>query len=332
MPMTKEQKIVVDFYEAMGNATEKHLTDIIDGPLVHNFILNPSGQTNIRTIIKNARKNNYMISCLKQQIIVQIPKETAQTIPLENLLKSKEFKNTNAVLPIVMGVDTFGNIMINDLRKMPHVLVAGRTGCGKSMFFNCILKSLQVAVTSAECKFMILDPKGVDYDMWESDKHLMCPIVKLDADVAVQKLREVSEIIEERYQKLQTNKVKNIEEYKKKTNKKDMPYIVVLIDEFADLITVACKEVESYVQYIVRNARTVGIHLILGTQHIGKDVLPAVIKENMPTRIAFRTRTSAESMQILNERGAEILLPCADMLFSDGGQVPVRIHAPYVKY
>lgn len=332
MPMTKEQKIVVDFYEAIGNATEGLLTDIIDGPLVHNFILNPSNQTNIRAIVNSVRKNTYMVSHLKQQIIVQVPKEKGQTMPLENLLKSKEFKNTNAVLPIVMGVDTFGNIMINDLRKMPHILVAGRTGCGKSMFFYCILKSLQVAVPSVECKFMILDPKGVDYDIWKSDKHLMCPIVKLDADIAVQKLREVSEIIEERYRKLQTNKVKNIEEYKKKTSKKDMPYIVVLIDEFADLITMACKEVDSYVQYIARNARAVGVHLIIGTQHIGKNVLPAVIKENMPTRIAFRTRTSAESMQILNERGAENLLPCADMLFSDADQVPVRIHAPYVKY
>ena len=332
MPMTKEQKIVVDFYEAIGNATEKHLTDIIDGPLVHNFILNPGGQTNIRTIIKNARKNNYMISCLKQQIIVQIPKETAQTIPLENLLKSKEFKNTNAVLPIVMGVDTFGNIMINDLRKMPHILVAGRTGCGKSMFFNCILKSLQVAVTSAECKFMILDPKGVDYDMWESDKHLMCPIVKLDAKMAVHKLHEVSELIKERYQKLQDRKVKNIEEYKKKTNNCDMPYVVVVIDEFADLTTGARKEVEGIVQYISQKSRAVGVHLIIGTQHYDGKTLPGIIKAILPTRIAFYARTSAESRQILGERGAENLLPCADMLFSDAGRRPIRIHTPYIEY
>ena len=329
--MTKEQQIVADFYETISNATNGHLIDIIDGPLVQNFILTPSSQTNIKTVIKNARENNYMVSRLNQQIIVQIPKETGQQIPLEDLLKSKKFKGTDAILPIVMGVDTFGNIIINDLRKMPHILVAGRTGCGKSMFFNCILKSLHVAVSSVECKFMILDTKGVDYDVWESDKHLMCPIVKLDADVTIQKLREVSETIDERYQKLQINKVKNIEEYKKKTRKKDMPYIVVLIDEFADLITMARKEVESYVQYITQNARAVGVHLILGTQHIDKDVLTRQIKVNIPTRIAFQTRTPAESMQILDERGAENLLSCADMLFSDAGQVPVRIHTPYVK-
>lgn len=331
MPLTKEQKIIVDFYGAMGNATKGRLTDIIDGPLVHNFILNPSNQTNIRAIVNIARKNNYMISHLKQQIIVQIPKETGQTIPLENLLKSKEFKNTDATLPIILGTDTFGNIMIKDLRKIPHILVVGRTGCGKSMLLNCILKSLQVAVSSVECKFMILDPKGVDYDIWESDKHLMCPIVKLDADVAVQKLREVLGTIEERYQKLQTNKVKNIEEYKKKTNKKDMPYVVVVIDEFADLMTVARKEVESCVQYIAQKSRAVGVHLIIGTQRSDGKVLSGLIKANLPTRIAFHTRTSAESRQILGERGAENLLPCADMLFSDAGRRPVRIHTAYTE-
>ena len=332
MSMTKEQQNVVNFYETIGNAVRVHLTDIIDGPLVHNFILNPSNQTNIRTIIKNARKNNYMVSRLKQQIIVQVPKETGQTIPLEKLLKSRDFKSTDAILPIVMGVDTFGNIKINDLRKMPHIVVAGQTGSGKSMFFNCILKSLQTAVSSAECKFMILDPKGVDYDIWESDKHLICPIVKLDAGVAVQKLRELSEIIAERHKKLHANKVKNIEEYRKKTNNSDMPYVIVIIDEFADLMIVARKEVERIVQYITQQARAAGVHLIIGTQHASKKVLTDLIKENMPTRIAFRTRTPVESMQILDEHGAENLMPCADMLFSNAGQVPVRIHTPYIEY
>lgn len=331
MPLTKEQQIIADFYETAGAAIKGHLIDIIDGPLVHNFILQPTPQSKAITIIKAVYENNYIYSYGNQQIIVQIPKETGQTISLENLLKSKEFKNTNATLPIVMGVDTFGNIMINDLRKMPHVLVVGRTGCGKSMLLNCILKSLQVAVSSVECKFMILDPKGVDYDIWESDKHLMCPIVKLDADVVVQKLREVSELIKERHQKLQDRKVKNIEEYKKKTKNSDMPYVVVVIDEFADLMTVARKEVESCVQYIAQKSRAVGVHLIIGTQHYDGKTLPGIIKAILPTRIAFHTRTSAESRQILGERGAENLLPCADMLFSDAGRAPVRIHTAYTE-
>lgn len=331
MPLTKEQQIIADFYETAGAAIKGHLIDIIDGPLVHNFILQPTPGAKAITIIKAVYENNYIYSYGNQQIIVQIPKETGQQILLENLLKSKDFKNTDATLPIILGTDTFGNITIKDLREIPHILVAGRTGCGKSMFFNCILKSLQVAVSSVECKFMILDPKGVDYDIWKSDKHLMCPIVKLDAKLAVQKLREVSELIKERHQKLQDRKVKNIEEYKKKTKNSDMPYVVVIIDEFADLMTVARKEVEGLVQYITQTSRAVGVHLIIGTQHYDGKTLPGIIKAILPTRIAFYARTSAESRQILGERGAENLLPCADMLFSDAGRRPVRIHTAYTE-
>ena len=326
MPLTKEQQIIADFYETAGAAIKGHLIDIIDGPLVHNFILQPTPQSKAITIIKAVYENNYIYSYGNQQIIVQIPKETRQTIFLENLLKSKEFKNTDATLAIILGTDTFGNITIKDLRKIPHVLVAGRTGSGKSVFLNCVLKSLKTAMPASECKFIIIDPKGTDYDMWKSDKHLMCPIVKLDAKLAVQKLREVSELIKERHQKLQDRKVKNIEEYKKKTKNSDMPYVVVIIDEFADLMTVARKEVE----YITQTSRAVGVHLIIGTQHYDGKTLPGIIKANLPTRIAFYTRTSAESKQILGERGAENLLPCADMLFSDAGRRPIRIHTPYI--
>lgn len=332
MPLTKEQQIIADFYETAGAAIKGHLIDIIDGPLVHNFILQPTPGAKAITIIKAVYENNYIYSYGNQQIIVQIPKETRQTIFLENLLKSKEFKNTDATLPIILGTDTFGNITIKDLREIPHVLVAGRTGSGKSVFLNCVLKSLKTAIPASECKFIIIDPKGVDYDIWESDKHLMCPIVKLDAKMAVHKLREVSELIKERHQKLQDRKVKNIEEYKKKTKNSDMPYVVVIIDEFADLMTVARKEVESCVQYIAQKSRAVGVHLIIGTQHYDSKTLPGIIKAILPTRIAFHTRTSAESRQILGERGAENLLPCADMLFSDAGRRPIRIHTPYIKY
>lgn len=274
MPLTKEQQIIADFYETSGTAIKGHLIDIIDGPIVHNFILKPTSGSKIRTVINSVYENNYMFSYGNQQIIVQIPKETRQTIFLENLLKSKDFKNTDAKLPIILGTDTFGNIMIKDLREIPHILVAGRTGSGKSVFLNCVLKSLKTAVPDSECKCIIIDPKGTDYDMWKSDKHLMCPIVKLDAKLAVQKLHEVSELINERLQKFKENKVKNIEEYKKKTNNCDIPYVVVVIDEFADLITVARKEVEWLVQYIAQTSRAVGVHLIIGTQHYDGKTLP----------------------------------------------------------
>ena len=316
MPLTKEQQIIADFYETAGAAIKGHLIDIIDGPLVHNFILQPTPQSKAITIIKAVYENNYIYSYGNQQIIVQIPKETGQQILLENLLKSKDFKNTDATLPIILGTDTFGNITIKDLREIPHILVAGRTGCGKSVFLNCVLKSLKTAMPASECKFIIIDPKGTDYDIWKSDRHLMCPIVKLDAKLAVHKLREVSELIKERHQKLQDRKVKNIEEYKKKTKNSDMPYVVV---------------VEGLVQYITQTSRAVGVHLIIGTQHYDGKTLPGIIKAILPTRIAFYARTSAESKQILGERGAENLLPCADMLFSDAGRRPIRIHTAYTE-
>lgn len=327
--ITNEQKIIIDYYENIGSAIKGHLVDIVDGPIVYNFIVKPGENSKLNTIKKAASEHNYMIAYSSKQINVQIPKETRQVIFLDKLLKTKEFKNTDAILPIIMGVDTFGEIMIKDLRKLPHMLVCGRTGCGISVFFNSLLKSLKSAVPATECKFIIIDPKGADYDIWKSDKHLMCPMVKLDAKAAVQKLQEVTELIDERYQKLQNNKVKNVEEYKKKTNKKDMPYIVVVIDEVADLRTSAKKQTELCVQYVAQKARAVGIHLIIGTQR--PDALSGIIKANMPTRVSFQARTGVNSMQMLGEKGAENLLPNADILFSDAGRIPVRIHTPYVE-
>ena len=330
MSLTKEQQLVADFYEKIGNAVKGHLVDIKDGPIVYNFIMKPGEDSNLATIKKVARENECMISFGANEINVQIPKETRQMVFLDKLLKTKEFKNTDAVLPIILGVDTFGEIMIADLRKLPHMLVAGRTGSGKSVLFNSILNSLKSAVPASECKFIIIDPKGVDYDIWDSDKHLLEPVIKCDVDAATKKLQEVTELIDERYQKLQDNKVKNVEEYKKKTNKKDMPYIVVVIDEVADLMTCAKKQTELCVQYVDQKARAVGIHLIIGTQR--PDALSGIIKANMPTRVSFQARTSVNSMQMLGEKGAENLLPNADILFSDAGRIPVRIHTPYVEY
>lgn len=329
--MTTEQQIIANFYEKIGNITKGHLVDVIDGPIVYNFIIDPGEHSNLGAIKKAASNNNSMISYGNGQINVQIPKETRQMIFLDKLLKLKEFKNTNAALPIIMGTDTFGEILIQDLRQMPHMLVCGRTGCGKSVFFNSLLKSLKSAVPATECKFIIIDPKGVDYDTWESDKHLMCPMVKLDAEAAVQKLQEVTELIDERYQKLQNNKVKNIEEYHKKTNEKDMPYIVVLIDEFAELMYVAKKQTESCIQCIAQKARAVGIHLIIGTQRPDTVVLTIAIKANMPTRVAFQACNAPDSINRFGERGAEQLLPFGDILFSDAGRLPIRIHTPYTK-
>lgn len=331
MTMTIDQKLVSQFYETVGNRLNGQLLDIVDGPWVHNFIVKPSDNTNLSTMVKLAHENNVIITFNSKQVNVQIPKEKRQIVLLGNLLKSKEFKNTKAALPMIMGVDTFGNIVINDLRKMPHLLVSGRTGSGKSVFLNCLLDSLKTKLSPTECKFVIIDPMGVDFNHWDGEKHLMCPVVRLDAYAAIQKLQDILHIMDERYQKLQDNKVKNVEEYRKKTSKKDMPYIVVAVDEMAELMYVGKKQIEKCVQEIAQKARAVGIHLILATQRPDKETLSKIIKANMPTLISFQARNSIDSMLMLGERGAERLLPCGDMFFSDAGRMPVRIHSAFVK-
>ncbi len=328
MTMTSDQKLVSTFYEKIGNKINGHLTDVVDGPVVPNFILTPDDKSKLTTILKIARENNIHIAFNNKQINVQIPKETRQMVLLEKLQKSKYFKETKAVLPMIMGVDTFGNIMINDLSKMPHILIAGKTGCGKSVFLNSVLKTLKSKLSPSECKFIIIDPKGVDYDDWDGEKHLLCPTVKMDADASIQKLQDVLQMMDTRYQKLHDNKVKNIEEYKKKTHKKDMPYVVVVIDEFADLMCAGKKQTEIFVQEITNKARAVGIHLIIATQRPDKDVLTGIINANIPTKISFRLRIPTDSVRVLGEMGCETLLPYGDALFSEAGRIPVRVHTP----
>ncbi len=329
--MTADQKLMALFYETIGNKVNGQLIDIVDGPQVHNFIVKPSDKSNMTTINKIARDNKYMVVYGDDNVIVQIPKENRNTVLLQDLIKSKDFKDTDATLSLVMGVDTFGKIIIQDLRKMPHLLVSGRTGCGKSVFINCVLESLKAKLSSTECRFIIIDTKGVDFDSWDGEKHLMCPVVRLDIDETFQKLQEVLQIMDERYQKLQDNKVKNVEEYRQKTNKTDMPYIIVAIDEFADLICTDKKQTETFVKAITNKARAVGIHLIMATQRLDKDVLTSTIKANMPSRIAFQARNKADSIQMIDESGAECLTSYADMLYSDAGRLPVRIHTPFIE-
>lgn len=330
MTMTADQKLLSKFYETIGNKINGQLIDIIDGPVVCNFIVKPTDKSNMTTITKAAHDNEYVVTCSAQRITVQIPKESRQMIFLEKLLKSKEFQNTDAVLPMVMGVDTFGDIIINDLQKMPHLLVTGRTGSGKSIFLNCLLKSLESALSPSECKFVIIDPMGVDHNHWDGNKHLLRPVVRLDAYEAVQALQDIVQLVDDRYQKLADNKVKNIFEYNQTATKKDMPYIVVVVDEMADLMCVGKRKTEFCVQAIANKARAVGIHLVLATQRPDNNTLTAVIRANMPTRVAFQARSSKDSMLMLGERGAENLMPCGDMLFSDAGRYPIRIHSPYI--
>ena len=285
-----------------------------------------------------------------------------QVVRFRNLVANDAFVNSKYKIPLALGVDIGGNPMYFDLAKMPHMLVAGRTGTGKSVFVQSIITSIVYHFTPDKCKLMIIDPKGVDFGFWDDIPHLITPIVKLDPVPAVNALKWAVREMDDRYKQLQLLKAQNIEQYNdavaakraagevvtkqvavgkdeetgellfetQQVDLSDMPYIVIIIDEVADLMGIARKEVEACVQRIAQKARAAGIHLVMATQRPDATIITGVIKANFPTRISFQARSMIDSMTSLGEKGAENLLDKGDMLFSEAGRTPVRIHAALI--
>ena len=298
-----------------------------------------------------------------QLIGVEMVNLNRQTVRFRGLVENDTFINSKYRIPLALGVDIGGNPMYFDLAKMPHVLIAGRTGSGKSVFVQSIITSIVYHFTPDKCKLMIIDPKGVDFNLWDDVPHLITPVVKLDPTGAVNALKWSVREMEERYKSLQLLGVQNIEGYNEAVAKKrengevltrqvavgtdpetgaleyetqevdlsDMPYLVIIIDEVADLMSVARKEVEACVQRLAQKARAAGIHLVMATQRPDATTITGVIKANFPTRISFQARSNIDSMTTLGEKGAENLLACGDMLFSEAGRVPVRIHGAFIE-
>ncbi len=297
-----------------------------------------------------------------QLIGVEMVNLKRQTVRYRGLIDNNLFINSKYKIPLALGVDIGGNPMYFDLAKMPHMLIAGRTGSGKSVFVQSIITSIVYHFTPDKCKLIIIDPKGVDFGFWDDIPHLITPIVKLDPAAAVNALKWAVREMEERYKQLQFVNARNIESYNEIVAEKrengeqvtrqvavgtdpetgelefetqevdlsDMPYIVIIIDEVADLMSLARKEVEACVQRIAQKARAAGIHLVMATQRPDATTITGVIKANFPTRISFQARSNIDSMTTLGEKGAENLLSCGDMLFSEAGRVPVRIHAAFI--
>ncbi|MCL2331785.1 MAG: FtsK/SpoIIIE domain-containing protein [Proteobacteria bacterium] len=283
-----------------------------------------------------------------------------QIVRFQTLITNPDFQASKYHIPLALGVDIGGNPVYFDLAKMPHVLIAGRTGSGKSVFVQSIIMSILYRFTPDECKLVIVDPKGVDFTLWHDIPHLVAPIMT-DANRAVNALKWTVREMEERYKKLKDVGVQNLEGYNaevsrlraagKKITKQvavgtdadgalefedreidlsDMPYIVVIVDEVADLMSVARKEVEACIQRLAQKARAAGIHVVAATQRPDTTVITGVIKANFPTRISFQARSSIDSGTTLGEKGAEQLLAHGDMLFSEAGRVPVRIHGALI--
>lgn len=293
---------------------------------------------------------------------VEMVNMNRQTIRFRSLITNPLFTNSKYKIPLALGVDIGGNPMYFDLVKMPHVLIAGRTGSGKSVFMQSIIMSILYHFTPDKCKLMIIDPKAVDFTLWDNVPHLITPVVT-DPSSAVNALKWSVAEMETRYGKLKNMGVQNIAGYNeavaklRKTGKKptrqvavgtdsetgelefetqeidlsDMPYMVIMIDEVADLMSVARKEVEACVQRLAQKARAAGIHIVAATQRPDTTVITGVIKANFPTRISFQARSSIDSGTTLGEKGAEQLLAYGDMLFSEAGRVPVRIHGAWIE-
>lgn len=280
----------------------------------------------------------------KTCIGVEVPNDLRQMIRLRAILASDQFaKHKEKGLPIALGKTVDGIASVADLAKMPHLLVAGTTGSGKSVGVNTIIVSFLYTMSPAEVRFIMIDPKMNEFNIYEGIPHLLMPVVT-DPKKAALTLKWAVEEMENRYRTLADNLVKDIDSYnrtveevnsKLKTGEtgglKKMPYIVVVIDEFADLMAVASKDVELAVLRIAQKARAAGIHLIIATQRPTRDIVTGTIKSNLPTRIAFRVASGLDSRTILDTGGAEQLLGMGDMLLIPPGQSePLRVHGAFV--
>ena len=369
-PELKRNAEAMETHFAQYNVHGK-VTGIRPGPIVTLYEFMPDDGTKIADVTKTVKDmtramatENIRIAHIPstQLIGVEMVNLNRQMVRFRGLIANDIFINSRYKIPLALGVDIGGNPMYFDLAKMPHMLIAGRTGSGKSVFVQTIITSIVYHFTPDKCKLIIIDPKGVDFGFWDDIPHLITPIVKLDPAAAVNALKWAVREMEERYKQLQVVNARNIESYneivaaKRAAGEKitqqvavgtdeetgellfetqevdlsDMPYIVIIIDEVADLMSLARKEVEACVQRIAQKARAAGIHLVMATQRPDATTITGVIKANFPTRVSFQARSVIDSMTTLGEKGAEQLLAMGDMLFSEAGRVPVRIHAAFI--
>lgn len=258
---------------------------------------------------------------------IEVPNAQRETVKLKSVLK-QEFK-TGKNLPVALGTDIIGKPIVTDLAKLPHVLIAGATGSGKSVCVNSLIVSLINYLTPDQVKFIMIDPKIVELSVYDDIPYLLYPVIT-DVRKAITVLNNLVKIMHDRYNLLKKNKVRNIEGYNKLSEKK-LEYIVVVIDEFADLVMVAKKEIEETLSTLSAMARAVGIHLVLATQRPSVDVITGVIKNNFPSRIAFRVPSNIDSRVILDEAGAETLLGKGDSLYKEPSyDNPKRIQGAFL--
>tara|TARA_B100000941_G_scaffold289027_1_gene267140 strand:+ start:2639 stop:4762 length:2124 start_codon:yes stop_codon:yes gene_type:complete len=325
------EKILLDF-GVSGN-----IKKISHGPVVTLNEFEPAAGVKVSKIInlsddiaRNTSSESARIATIpgSNTVGIELPNETRENVYLSEILSHPDFKKKENRLPIALGKNISGEPLIRDLTSMPHLLIAGTTGSGKSVCINTIILSLLYRHTPDKCKFILIDPKMLELSTYEGVPHLLCPVIT-EAKKAASILGWVVKEMESRYRLMTKVGVRNIDTYNSK-HKLPMPYIVVVVDEMSDLMLVAGKEIENYIQKLSQMARAAGIHIIMATQRPSVDVITGTIKANFPTRISFQVTSKIDSRTILGEQGAEQLLGKGDMLYMSSANKIIRIHAPFV--
>jgi DNA segregation ATPase FtsK/SpoIIIE, S-DNA-T family len=329
------------------------IKDVHPGPVVTLYEFEPArGVKSSRVIgLADDIARSMGAACVRADVIagrnaigIELPNPRREKVLLRELLDSEAFRATGAALPLALGKNISGTEVFADLARMPHLLVAGTTGSGKSVGVNAMILSLLYRLSPEQCRFLMIDPKMLELSVYNGIPHLLCPVVTEPAK-AVAALNWVVAEMEQRYRRMSLLAVRNIDVFNNRVRHAQrrvgpgspttpkiasMPYIVVVVDEFADLMLVAGKEIEAAVQRLAQMARAAGIHLIMATQRPSVDIVTGTIKANFPTRISYKVASKFDSRTILNQQGAEQLLGEGDMLFSSGAGRTLRVHGPFV--
>ena len=356
---------VLDDYGVRGE-----IVSVRPGPVVTMYELEPAPGLKASRVIGLADDIARSMSALSARVStvpgrsvigIELPNATREKVVLREILSARDFGDSQMRLPLALGKDIGGESVVANLAKMPHLLIAGTTGSGKSVAINTMILSLLYKLTPAECRLIMIDPKMLELSVYDGIPHLLSPVVT-DPKKAVVALKWVVGEMEERYRKMSKMGVRNIEGFNGRVREalargemfkrtvqtgfddetgdpvfeteefapELLPFIVVIVDEMADLMMVAGKEIEACIQRLAQMARASGIHLIMATQRPSVDVITGTIKANFPTRISFQVTSKIDSRTILGEQGAEQLLGMGDMLYMAGGAKITRIHGPFV--